>query len=285
MKEYYEQIPKTKLMRRCPVIIRIDGRAFHSFCKRFQKPFDPVMMEAMQRTTKYLCEHIQGCVFGYSQSDEISLLLIDYKKLNSSAWFDNEVQKMCSISASMATMAFNRILNEISMDIDPSINIYVDPTGEYAEEVEEQIAIAKNYGYDGDFDNWCRQCGAYNRAINKGAMFDSRVFSIPREEVTNYFYWRQLDAIRNSIEMVGQANYSPKELHKKNCTMICDMLLEKDIIWSELPIDCQRGSCCYKETYKLKDTTRNKWIIDHNIPLFKNEDRFYIDRWIGPEEL
>lgn len=108
MKTYYEQIPKTKLMRRTPVAIRIDGKAFHTFTKGFQQPFDEVLIKSMQKTMKYLCENIQGCVLGYHQSDEITLILVDYKNLNSDAWFDYEVQKMCSIAASMATMAFNR---------------------------------------------------------------------------------------------------------------------------------------------------------------------------------
>ena len=81
MKTFYEQIPKTKLMRRTPVIIRIDGKAFHTFTKGFQKPFDEVLMKTMQETTKYLCENIQGCVLGYTQSDEITLVLIDYQRL------------------------------------------------------------------------------------------------------------------------------------------------------------------------------------------------------------
>ena len=66
MKEFYENIPKTKLMRRTPVAIRIDGKAFHTFTRGFQKPFDKVLMKSMQETTKYLCENIQGCVFGYT---------------------------------------------------------------------------------------------------------------------------------------------------------------------------------------------------------------------------
>ncbi|MBQ8167101.1 MAG: tRNA(His) guanylyltransferase Thg1 family protein, partial [Lachnospiraceae bacterium] len=112
MKSYYEQISKTKLMRRTPVIIRIDGKAFHTFTRGFAKPFDMVLMKSMQETTKYLCENIQGCVLGYTQSDEITLLLIDYQKFETSAWFDYEVQKMCSIAASMATMAFNRLFKD-----------------------------------------------------------------------------------------------------------------------------------------------------------------------------
>ena len=66
----------------------------------------------MQETAKYLCENIQGCSLAYTQSDEISLLLIDYQRFETSAWFDYEIQKMCSISASMATMAFNRLFHK-----------------------------------------------------------------------------------------------------------------------------------------------------------------------------
>lgn len=108
MKDYYESRSKTRLTRRMPVIIRLDGKAFHTFTKGFKKPFDMIMVKAMQETMKYLCENIQGCVLGYTQSDEITLVLIDYQNLNSDAWFDYEVQKLCSVSASMATFAFNR---------------------------------------------------------------------------------------------------------------------------------------------------------------------------------
>lgn len=104
----YEAVSKTKLVRRMPVAIRIDGKAFHTFTRGMAKPFDEVLIKSMQETMQYLCKNIQGCVFGYTQSDEITLILVDYKELNTSAWFDNEVQKICSISASMATMAFNR---------------------------------------------------------------------------------------------------------------------------------------------------------------------------------
>ena len=112
MKEFYEARSRTYLPRRTPVAIRIDGKAFHTFTRGFQKPFDEVLGNSMVRTMEYLCKNIQGCVFGYTQSDEITLLLIDYKQLNSEAWFDYQTQKMCSIAASMATMAFNRYFNE-----------------------------------------------------------------------------------------------------------------------------------------------------------------------------
>ena len=124
MKEYYEAVPKTKLMRRTPVAIRIDGKAFHTFTRGFQKPFDMILMKSMQETMKYLCKNIQGCVFGYTQSDEITLILIDYQTLTTDAWFDYEVQKLCSVSASMATMAFNKFF-EANVDTYGSENIEI----------------------------------------------------------------------------------------------------------------------------------------------------------------
>ena len=264
MKEYYEQIPKTKLMRRCPVIIRIDGKAFHSFTKGFKRPFDNVLIESMQETMKYLCENIQGCVLGYHQSDEISLVLVDYHKLTSNAWFDYEVQKICSIAASMATVAFNKIFEQNCIEYSQVV-----PNTELGRKVMD----------------------VYSKASEKGAMFDARCFNIPKEEVTNYIYWRQLDATRNSIQMVGQANFSHKELHGKSCNQIQDMLMtQKGVNWNDYPIYQKRGSCCVKESYSTVDLstytgsvdaiTRTRWIIDKEIPIFKGEDRNYIDKLI-----
>lgn len=81
----YEAVPKSLLMRRTPTIIRIDGKAFHTFTKGFQKPFDTVLMKSMKHTMKKLCEEIQGCVLGYTQSDEITLVLTDYARIETDA--------------------------------------------------------------------------------------------------------------------------------------------------------------------------------------------------------
>ena len=273
MKTFYEQIPKTKLMRRCPVAIRIDGRAFHTFTRGFQKPFDEVLIKSMQETMKYLCENIQGCVLAYTQSDEITLILVDYKKITSSAWFDDEVQKIFSIDASMATMAFNNIFSK------------------YVKEFDLELAYNDN-GIDTKENR--KLWEIYKKAINKGAMFDARCFNIPKEEVTNLVYWRQLDASRNSIQMVGQANFSHKELQNKSCNDIQNMLMtQKGINWNDLPTYQKRGSCCVRnkiviesdgviETIQLRDTSKseNKWIIDTDIPIFKGEGREYIDRLV-----
>lgn len=269
MKTFYEQIPKTKLMRRCPVAIRIDGKAFHTFTRGFQKPFDEVLIKSMQETMKYLCENIQGCVLGYTQSDEITLILVDYKKLTSSAFFDYEVQKICSIAASMATMTFNKFFRDNVDDY-----LFENYDDQYLADYIETL----------------------QNAVGKGAMFDARCFNIPKEEVTNLVYWRQLDASRNSIQMVGQANFSHKELQNKSCNDIQDMLMiQKGINWNDLPTYQKRGSCCVKKEIENKSTGyngevraieyRTEWIIDTEIPIFKGEGREYIDRlvFVGEE--
>ena len=89
----YEYVSRTYLTRKLPVVIRIDGKAFHSFTRGFKKPFDEVLVKSMQDTMKYLCENIQGCVLGYTQSDEITLVLVDYQDRESCAWFDNNIQE------------------------------------------------------------------------------------------------------------------------------------------------------------------------------------------------
>ena len=272
MKTFYEQIPKTKLMRRTPVICRIDGKAFHTYTRGFQKPFDEVLIKTMQETTKYLCENVQGCVLGYTQSDEISLVLVDYKRFETSAWFDYEIQKMCSIAASMATMAFNKFFEN---NVDDYRFSKWDGVSKYEEGTEEYIKTLL-------------------KAVEKGAMFDARVFNIPKEEVTNCIYWRQLDASRNSIQMVGQANFSHKELQNKSCNDIQDMLmLQKNINWNDFPTYQKRGTCVVRnkivvesdgitETAILRDITKseNEWIIDKDIPIFKGEGREYIERLV-----
>lgn len=258
MKTFYEEIPKTKLMRRTPVAIRIDGKAFHTFTRGFKKPFDDILIKSMEETMLYLCKNIQGCVLGYHQSDEITLILTDYKRFNSDAWFDYEVQKLCSIAASMATLAFNRAFK------DEVEYILGWAEAESLAMYHAQVELTK----------------PHIKALEKGAMFDARCFNIPREEVTNLIYWRQLDAMRNSVQMVGQANFSHKQLDKKNQETIKKMLKEeKGIDWECDFATCyKRGTCCVRDY-------SGQWYVDTEIPIFKGDGRQYVEQLIQQEEM
>lgn len=248
MKNNYENRAKISLIRRTPVIIRVDGKAFHTFTRGMKKPYDSLLMEVMQKTMLDLCENIQGCKFGYTQSDEITLVLTDYDTLTTDAWFGYEVQKMCSVSASMATLFFNKWFSR------------------KCAEVNEDFYEAWNTSEE---ENKYKEC--INQKFWK-AMFDARCFSIPKEEVCNCLIWRQQDATRNAIQSLGQANFSFKQLQGKSCSVIQDMLIEeKGINFNDERTDFKRGAACYKDG--------EKWIVDKEIPIF-TQNRNFIERWI-----
>ena len=249
MKEY-EYVTRTYLPRRMPVIIRIDGKAFHSFTKGFQRPYDVVLANAMDTTMKELVQNIQGCVFGYVQSDEISLLLKNNQTIDTSAWFDNNISKIISISASMATLYFNNAFSYEVREYNEAWNVNDDVLH------------------------------TYFKAEDKGALFDSRVFVVPEEEVVNYFIWRQEDATRNSIQMLGQCNFPHKQLQGLNTNDIQNKLFtEKGINWNDMPTGFKRGRAAYRKAVEVETPNgivqRNKVIVDKEIPIFK-ECRYFI---------
>lgn len=258
MKEY-EAVSKNHLMRRTPVVIRLDGKAFHTFTRGLDKPFDSDFVTMMQQTMLHLCENIQGCVLGYTQSDEITLVLVDYQNRDSCAWFDNQVQKIASISASMATLYFNRDLSEMLRDLEEDL-------------AAADYSLPQAHMYETNskkYDKW------YDKEYR--ALFDSRVFNLPQYEVINNLIWRQQDATRNSINSVAQSLFSHKELQGISSKDLQNkMLTERDVNWNDYPTHLKRGCCAIKDS-------EGKWVLDVNIPIF-TEDRDYIDRLIFLED-
>ena len=240
LKRNYENVSKTYLTRRMPVIIRLDGKAFHTFTRGFEKPFDGVLSNAMQKTTEYLCKNVEGCVLGYTQSDEISLLLVDYKNLNTEAWFNYAVQKCVSVVASMATFAFNKFFEECMNDF-------------YNENVKKDMF---NCDY---FDSGCEELyNTYLKALNRGGLFDARIFNIPKEEVVNYFVWRQNDCIRNAINSVGQKYFSNNELSNKSTADVKNMLTDNGICVDSYDDRYLIGLVCMKTDFWKFDTFQFK---------------------------
>jgi tRNA(His) 5'-end guanylyltransferase len=268
MKDFYEDRTRFKLARRTNTIIRIDGKAFHTYTKGLERPFDLGLMEDMNKTTEYLCQNIQGAKFGYVQSDEISILITDYDDISTHAWFDGNLQKMSSIAASLATAKFNQL---------------------------RMARFARNSGIEPKFrdESYIAESEIENFKL---AMFDARVFQIPyHEEVFNYFIWRQQDASRNSISSVAQANFSAKELNGKKTSDMQDLLmLEKGINWNDFSPREKRGSLIRKveKQFVRRDTdwtvsektiaipesaiyTRNVWEADPETPIF-SKDKDYL---------
>ena len=265
----YEMRDRHFLQKRIPVAIRVDMRAGHTFTRGFKRPFDDIFMKSMQETAKYMCENMGNAKLAYVQSDEITIILTDYDALETDCWFNYRTDKLCSISASMATMAFNKF---------------------FAQEVDKWGVETFGYEwYEGGTNDpevintpeW-QLAGIYSKAIDNGAMFDARCFNIPKEEVANLIYWRQLDATRNSIQMVGQANFSHSELQGKSCNMIQDMLLtQKDINWNDFPVTCKRGTACRKVAREVNIAgtmdTISIWELDFDMPILKDDWNYVND--------
>lgn len=260
----YENINRTYLTERLPVIIRIDGKNFSRYTKPFKKPYDDIFLNAMRATAKLLCENIQGAKLAYTQSDEISILLIDFDKISSQLWFNGNIQKMVSVSASMASIYFYKALeNEIY-----TFNHKTSEEYEYIEKLKDHLADAT-------------------------AVFDSRCFILPKEEVVNYFRWRQIDCTRHSIQSAAQTYFSPSEMHNKTCDQLQEMLFtEKNINWSKYPSYFKNGSCIIKKkierevknpkTGEIVNIMRPTWIEDKEIPIF-TQNRDYIKALVYPE--
>lgn len=243
IKDNYELRQRHYLTRRTPVIIRLDIKAAHTYCKPLEDRFDKGFIEVMNLTAIKLCEEVQGCQLAYIESDEISLLLHDYKKLTSDAWFDYSQSKIESISAAMASVEFT---------------------------LNSSLIWGSNLSYP-EYSN---------KPILKRAYFDSRSHNIPESEVCNYFIARQKDAIRNSINSLAQSLYSHSELQGKKCNQLQDMCFLKDHNWNDLPVYMKRGRCVVKQIYKSEDGyIRSHWVVDNDIPEF-TQDREYIEHYL-----
>lgn len=223
MKEYYENRTRASLPRRTYTIIRIDGKAFHTYTKGLKRPFDEALIQDMDTTTKYLCKNIQGVKLGYVQSDEISLILTDFENRGTDAWFDGNIQKIVSIAASMATAKFNQL--RLTRAFKTAGIVWI------AEDIEKF----------------------------KLAEFDARTYTIPsRKEALNYLIWRQQDATRNSIQSVAQSMYKHEELDGKASNDLQEMIYQKGQNWNDFPDGQKRGRMILK-SYKLVNSTKEKY--------------------------
>lgn len=216
MKEQYETRTRYFLPRRTYTIIRLDGKAFHTFTKGMGRPYDQLLIDLMDKTALALVTSIQGCKMAYTQSDEISLLLTDFETITTDAWFDGNIQKMASVSASIATANFN-ILYDL-----------------YKIQVEQK--------------EWSELKLAYFDA--RVFTIPDPI------EVENYFIWRQKDAVRNSIAMTAQSLYSHKQLEGKSSSDQQEMIHAKGGNWNDMPEGFKRGRTIYLEKvpYMCEDT-------------------------------
>jgi tRNA(His) 5'-end guanylyltransferase len=238
-------------------IIRLDGKGFSKYTKKLNKPFDDGFSDDMDATAAFLCENIQGAKFAYTQSDEISIILTDFDNNESAAWFDNNIQKMVSIAASMATAKFNQLRLIRNCD-----KIRTN---------KEDVTI--NVTSDVDIANFTP------------AMFDARVFQVPTvDEMINAMIFRQQDATRNSVSMAAYDLCGHNATDGKSGAEKQEMMWQKGVNWNDYKTKYKRGTVIKKEQVEKtgpngEKVIRNKWLADPEIPIF-TEDKEYLRKLI-----
>lgn len=238
----YELSVGTTLLPRTPAIIRVDGKAFHTFTRKLTVEVEPANQfhfserfhKVMSNTAAFTLRDIQNSMMSYKQSDEISFLLNDWKTHETQPWFGGNVQKIVSITAATVTPYFNYFWANEFADEDIG-HLHVDDLPK----------------------------------------FDARVFNVPFADVDNYFIWRQRDAMRNSVNFIARKYLSHKSLQDLNSLEIKEKLLvDCGVTWDDYPLWEQRGSC----TLRHGDVD-GALEYDNNIPVFA-ENREYITRFL-----
>lgn len=232
----YEKPYLQHTVPRVPMVIRVDGCHFHSFTKGMAKPFDEVLMESMRGTMAELCASIPGAIFGYTQSDEISIVCRLADMVDGCEYYEGRVQKIISVTASRTTAIFNRL--------------FASNAERYMGADDADPSLSRTYG---------------NRLYR--AEFDARVMSIPDWDLYNYLIWRQSDASRNSISMLAQSMFLSKELNGKNRSQMMDMMMSEGVNWNDLDTCQKRGACCARW-----GAPRPKWHMDMDMPILSSDE-------------
>lgn len=224
----YETCFRPSLPRRSCVIVRVDGRAFHSYTKGFNRPFDDRIIDAMLYAACEVAKDMQGFKLAYHQSDEVSFLMHDYETINTEAWFANDLTKIVSLTASRMAVKFNRKMQELLT----TSMLEALPSG-------KTDAVAK--------------------LLARDAEFDSRAFLVPQADVTNYFLWRAKDWQRNSLSMYARQYYSAKALHGKARSDQHELLFQKGKNWTlDLPPRLRNGTFILNATKSQSQSPKTK---------------------------
>lgn len=249
----YEAVTDMRLPGLTPVVVRVDGKCFHTLTKKLDKPFDRIFNSAMELTMRDLCEKLPNVRFAYVQSDEISLVMLE-RDIRSESWFGNRLQKIVSLTAAYATASFRARLSAAMTEAAP-------------EGAANRCGAVMNYA-----------------PLVEDAVFDCRAFPVPEKDVCNYFIWRQQDCLRNAIQAAGQVYVGKKELHGMSSDGIIAALKEKGLDFSlYFSVRERLGAACYRIPVKVGPggiCTRMKFWTDANIPLFW-DDREFIEEHMG----
>ena len=233
----YQDATDYKLLSRVPVIISINGRIFNKSTELLDKPYCPKFAECMVSTAIKLCSEIDGALFAFHHNDEIVIAARNDQSPETTPWYDNRLQKICSVTSALATRHFNKCADNMDLNMigDPifTSQVFVVPT--IAEAINTMI---------------------YSQQYN---------FHTSIQFACVYALLRKYD--KNTIkEMLGGLSIDEKiELLNQECS----------IDFNEYPTPFRRGVACYKiPKINNEGTMKNKWIMNPDLPIFAKDQSF-----------
>ena len=239
----YEKNDKRKLEPKTPVIIRLDGRAFHTYTRGFDKPFDDTIIAAMQYTTQKLCEEIQNVKIAYSQSDEITLFLSDFDGKNTQQWFNGEVDKIVSLSSSIATYYFN----------------YYMETNHWFKNPEKR----KPANFDARAFNVPKHEVVNCFIWRQQDAIRNSISALAQSEYSSKDLHKKSTAQMLEMLLNKKINWTDLSVVKQRGFCVVKEFFMLDVISDN-------------KEQAPQQATRSRWTIDENIPIFSN-DKYYID--------
>lgn len=255
----HEVRARTFLPRGTNIIIRLDGVGFSKFTKGLDRPFDADFINAMDETAKELCSRIQGAKCAFVQSDEITILVTDYDSITSAGWYDNQVQKMCSVAAGIATARFNRVFKHKTTDTEGYFDARVFSVG-YAEEVVNCFL-------------WRQQDCTRNSISSVAQVLYSHT------ELNG----KKSDGPGGKIDMIFDKSPELIAIMTANGTLPEELKCREKINWADLPTGMKRGRFITNQTYmqterpvdahpRWQPGMRNRWVAE-GAPIFSQDRR------------
>ena len=234
--ESYKEQSDYKLLNKLPIIITVNGRSFAKVTSFLDKPYSDKFAECMLSTSLKLCSEIEGSLFAYFHNDEIVILSRNDQSIETIPWFDNKIQKISSIAASIATLHFNKCAHNLDLnllgDAFFTANVFTPPN----------IVEAANTMIYKQQQNTLTsiQFACFYELLKK---YDKHIIK----------------------EMIHGLSFDEKvDLLKQEC----------DIDFNEYPLIYRRGAACYRMPKVINNVLKNKWFVNDEIPFFAKDQSF-----------
>lgn len=234
--EEYIQRCDHKLLSRVPIVIVINGRNFAKVTQLLDKPYCPKFAECMLSTTLRLCSDIEGALFAYQHNDEIVVVTRNDQSNETNPWYDNRAQKICSVTAAIATLHFNKHASSLQLNAqgEPVFTAQVFEVGTVAEAINTLI-----YKQQQNFHTSIQSACLYN-LLNK----------------------HDKNAIKDML--TGLSIDEKVDLLAQEC----------QVHFNDYPTSFRRGAAVYKVPKIINGVMKDKWYLNPDLPIFTKEQSF-----------